>query len=145
MNIETTESPDKNDVDVLLAGLNDYNYSLAPRDWRELGVFFRSDGTVCGGAYGASVWDWVHIKFLWVHPDHRQAGLGTRIMREVEEEAVRRGCIGIHLDTYSFQALRFYQKIGFEVFGQVDEHPRGHKRHYLKKLLKPAQTQGTEI
>ena len=135
MKFETTDTPAKTDVDALIAGLDDHNYSVVSRDWRDLGVFLRSDGCVVAGAYGASVWDWIHIKFLWVHPDHRESGLGTRIMKEVEEEAVRRGCIGIHLDTFSFQALPFYEKLGFEIFGQIEEHPKGQKRHYLKKLI----------
>lgn len=139
MKIETTDAPRKSDVDLILAGLNEYNYSLAPRDWRELAVILRDDDddVVLAGACGASVWDWVHLKLLWVHADHRHAGLGTQVMELVEEEAVRRGCLGIHLDTYSFQALPFYQKIGFEIFGQLEEHPEGHQRFYLKKLIAP--------
>lgn len=133
--IETTDAPAQSDVDALLAGLNEYNYAVAPRDWRALGVFLRSEETIIGGAYGASVWDWVHLKFLWVHAERRTAGLGSEIMQAVEEETVRRGCIGIHLDTFSFQALPFYEKLGFEIFGTIEDHPQGGKRYYLKKLI----------
>ena len=133
--IETTDAVAQSDVDALATGLSESNESAAPRDRRELGVFLRGGGRVVAGAYGASVWDWVHVQFLWVHPDHRGGGLGARIMRAVEAEAARRGCVGIHLDTCSFQALPFYQKLGYEVFGQVDEHPVGHQRYYLKRQL----------
>lgn len=136
MKIETTDTPAKTDVEILISGLNDHNYSVAPRDWCELGVFVRSDeDEILAGAYGASVWDWVHLKFLWVHASHRESGLGTQIMVEVEKEASLRKCIGIHLDTFSFQALPFYQKLGFEVFGVIDAHPAEHKRYYLKKSI----------
>ena len=53
----------------------------------------------------------------------------------VEQEAKERGCIGVHLDTFSFQALPFYQKLGYEVFGEIEDHPIGHTRHYVKKLI----------
>ena len=135
MNFETTDSPGKADIDALIEGLTEYNSAAVPRDRQELGVFVRSAGTLLAGAYGASIWDWVHIRFLWVHPDHRNSGLGTQVMQRVEQEAARRGCVGIHLDTYSFQALPFYQKLGFEVFGEVEGHPKGHTRHFLKKRV----------
>jgi len=52
-----------------------------------------------------------------------------------EEEARRRGCHSVHLDTLSFQALPFYQKHGYAVFGALENHPVGHTRYFLKKKL----------
>ena len=57
-------------------------------------------------------------------------------MQLAEGEAKRRGCHGAHLDTLSSQALPFYQKLGYTVFGQIDDLPVGHARYYLKKSLK---------
>ena len=48
-------------------------------------------------------------------------------------EAVRRGCIGAHLDTYDYQAPDFYRKLGYEVFGSIDDHPPGHTRFWMRK------------
>jgi len=40
------------------------------------------------------------------------------------------------LDTYDFQALAFYQKNGYEVFGILENCPApGHIRYSLKKSL----------
>jgi hypothetical protein len=39
----------------------------------------------------------------------------------------------IHLETTSFQALDFYLKNGYEVFGQLEGKPAGHTWYYLKK------------
>ena len=52
-----------------------------------------------------------------------------------EAEAIRRGCKNAHLDTLSFQALDFYKKYGYTVFGQLDGLPPGHSRYYLRKTL----------
>ena len=41
----------------------------------------------------------------------------------------------IHLDTFDFQAKDFYLKHGYEVFGVLDDCPKGHKRYYMKKVL----------
>ena len=41
----------------------------------------------------------------------------------------------IHLDTCDFQSKDFYLKQGYEIFGVLDNCPKGHKRYYLKKML----------
>ena len=48
---------------------------------------------------------------------------------------MRRGCKNAHLDTLSFQALDFYKKYGYIVFGQIADLPPGHTRYYLRKTL----------
>jgi ribosomal protein S18 acetylase RimI-like enzyme len=45
------------------------------------------------------------------------------------------GCVGVWLNTFSFQALGFYQRLGYEVFGSLDDHPRGSQRYFMRKLL----------
>jgi len=52
-----------------------------------------------------------------------------------EEEAQKRQCIGLHLDTFSFQALDTYLGLGFEVFGEIKDHPEGGRRYCLSKRL----------
>jgi hypothetical protein len=39
------------------------------------------------------------------------------------------------LDTFSFQARGFYEKLGYCVFGTLDDYPPGHSRFYLTKRL----------
>ena len=46
------------------------------------------------------------------------------------EKAVHRECFHTHLDTMSFQALPFYQKHGYEVYGVLNDMPSGHQRYF---------------
>jgi len=39
------------------------------------------------------------------------------------------------IDTMDFQALPFYERHGYSVFGVLDDMPRGHQRFFLKKAL----------
>ena len=39
------------------------------------------------------------------------------------------------LDTAEFQALGFYRKAGYRVFGELDDNPPGFKTFYLEKQL----------
>ncbi len=56
-------------------------------------------------------------------------------MAIAEHEARQRGLVGIWLDTFSFQAPVFYEKLGFKEFGQITNFPPGHSRTFYVKRL----------
>jgi hypothetical protein len=62
----------------------------------------------------------------------------TKLVRAMEAEAVGRGCHSAFLDTFSYQARPFYEKLGYEVFGALDDYPRGLQRFYMRKRLSEA-------
>jgi GNAT superfamily N-acetyltransferase len=64
----------------------------------------------------------------------RGTGVGTRLMTTAEEHAWSEGCLGAYLDTFEYQALPFYQKLGYELYGTLDGFPPGYRQFYLKKL-----------
>jgi GNAT superfamily N-acetyltransferase len=91
------------------------------------------DGTITGGLWGTTLFDWLHIGLLVV-PDHRRGrGIGTALVLAAETEARRRGCRGAHVDTFSFQAVRFYEKLGYTRFGVLKDYPPGHSQIYFCK------------
>lgn len=130
-------SPSPDDVRAVHAGLNDYNLLHAPpHGYQPLTILVRdAAGALAGGLLGASAWGWLHVDIFWLREDARGEGLGSRILAEAEAEARRRGCHHLFLDTMSFQALPFYQKLGYEKWGQLNDFPIGHTRHFLKKRL----------
>jgi GNAT superfamily N-acetyltransferase len=73
------------------------------------------------------------VELLAVPEEHRGAGYGIRLMEQAERIARVNECIGLWLDTYEFQARGFYEKLGFEVFGTLDDHPVGQRRFFLRK------------
>ncbi len=78
--IRITDKPDGEDVQRVLSGLRKYNYSHVKSDIRDIGIFVRDKGRMIAGLYGTSIWDWLHIKYLWVTSDHRKQGLGSQLM-----------------------------------------------------------------
>lgn len=135
--VSLADQHSKDEEEIVSEGLYAYNRSQVEDHYRPLNLFVRNQsGAIKGGLLGATYWGWCAINILWLHDDLRGKGYGTRLMQIAEEEAVRRGCFGAHLDTLSFQALPFYQKLGYTVFGQIDDFPIGHARYYLKKMLK---------
>ncbi|MEH2304137.1 GNAT family N-acetyltransferase [Nostoc sp.] len=62
-------------------------------------------------------------------------GYGKALLLAAEQEAVNRGCLNVYVFTYSFQAPEFYQHLGYQVFGELEDFPPGHRRYFLKKSL----------
>ena len=95
-------------------------------------------GEVSGGLWAGSSYDWLRIELLIVPEALRGRGIGTRLMRMAEDAARARGCVGVWLDTFEFQARGFYEKLGYEVFGSLDDNPRGSRRFFLRRRLEDA-------
>lgn len=133
--VEATPSPQ--DVAVLEAGLgaHEVRFTATP-GFQPLAVFVRdAGGRIVGGARGVTNWNWLHIGLLWVSEEQRGRGLGRRIMTAIEAAGRERGCTHAHLDTFSYQARPFYEKLGYEVFAALDDYPAGHQRFFLRKRL----------
>jgi GNAT superfamily N-acetyltransferase len=131
------EAPEQAAIDAVRAGLEAYNRIYAGEaTFRPLTLLLRgADGKLAGGLLGGTYWGWLYIEILWLAEQVRGQGYGTRMLATAEREAIVRGCHGAHLDTMSFQALPFYQRHGYSVFGQIENMPRGHTRYFLKKTL----------
>jgi len=56
-------------------------------------------------------------------------------MEQAETIAREAGCTGIWLDTYEFQARGFYEKLGYTLFGTLDDYPVGQRRFFMQKRL----------
>ena len=56
-------------------------------------------------------------------------------MRRAEAEALERECHHAHLTTLDVQACRFYERLGYTVFGVLDDYPQPYKRFFMQKQL----------
>jgi GNAT superfamily N-acetyltransferase len=137
LQIQLDEDDDPVASRAVRAGLDAYNLDFTPLDnYCPLNLFVRgSDGAVLGGLLGNTYWGWLYISIFWLDKSLRGQGLGSLVLARAEEEAVRRGCRHVHLDTIDFQALPFYQKHGYTLFGVLDDKPPGHQSFFLRKDL----------
>jgi len=110
------------------------NQHAEPEHYQQLVLFVRdSSEKIAGGLLGYTHWRWLFVQNLWVAESLRGFGYGQKLMQHAEHEARLRGCHHAYLDTFDFQALGFYQKIGYELFGQLDDYPPGHTKYFLQK------------
>jgi GNAT superfamily N-acetyltransferase len=115
-------------------GLVAYNESKAgAARHTNLTALARRGADIVGGVFAFTNWEWVFIAQLWVADDARGDGVGRRLLAIVEAEAQRLGCRHAHVDTFSFQALAFYERLGYRVFGRIENYPTGHTRYFLEK------------
>lgn len=140
--ISLEEHPSDDDTNAVVNGLVGYNGSqVGPSGGRRLVLLLRDgEGTIRGGLLGYTHWNWLFVSHLWVHDSLRGRDLGRELLARAEAEAAARGCRNAHVDTYSFQAPGFYESLGYEVFGTLDDYPPGHSRYFLRKRgLRPAE------
>jgi ribosomal protein S18 acetylase RimI-like enzyme len=71
------------------------------------------DGEPAGRLYVARWEDEVRIMDIALRPEHRGAGIGTRLLRQLLDEGARTGKrVSIHVEKQN-RALRLYERLGF--------------------------------
>ena len=130
---ETIFDPSQENLAIVNQGLHAFN--LAQLGEEIVSTYFKvliiakdRDGTVVGGAHGEMYWEWLHIDTLWVAEQHRGRGIGSDLLKQIEAAAISKGFYGIHLETTDFQAVEFYRKNGYKIFGELEGKPKGHTR-----------------
>ncbi len=134
---EAMENPDASAVEAVRRGLAAWNDAqIGPTSHVPVGVFVRDPvGRVRGGATGYVGWGWLYVERLWVDDEFRGRHVGTELMMRLERLALDRGVHRFQVGTTSFQALGFYEKMGYEVFAELPDHPPGHTDYFLKKYV----------
>jgi ribosomal protein S18 acetylase RimI-like enzyme len=136
MRIEITDAPRENDEAFIIEKTRRYNRAFTEKDSRSPCVFARDDaGSIVGGLTAKTYWAYLEVAYLWVNEKQRGQGHASKLMQAAEAEARARGCKHALLDTFSFQALGFYKKLGYTEFGRLSGFSGRHDRHYLYKNL----------
>jgi len=115
-------SPDSRDQAALLRSLvRDNTTRGGPSGHRNIAVIVRDPDTreASSGIWGDILYGWLFIELLYVVESDRRHGLGSRLLTAVEDAAQEQGCAGVWLSSYAFQAPGFYEKNGYEEFGEL--------------------------
>jgi GNAT superfamily N-acetyltransferase len=137
--ITVTDAPTPQMRRAILEPLVEFNHSRIgkPESYRSLAILLShpESDEIVGGLYGATAFSHLWIELLFVPESMRGVGIGRKLMMMAEVEAVQRGCRAAALDTFSFQARGFYERLGYSVFGTLNDCPPGHSRFFLTKRL----------
>jgi GNAT superfamily N-acetyltransferase len=138
MQIELVENAGEQERLAILEPLMAYNDAqVGEMSLEKFALLVRdeSGARILGGLYGKIACSWLFIELLSVPEQARGQGTGSRLLRMAEELARKKACVGIWLDTFSFQAPIFYEKNGFTEIGQITDYPPGYSRHFFQKRL----------
>lgn len=128
---ETTSDFVKNEFErhALEAGLKIHRDSFSY-------VLKKEGGDIVGVLSGERTNSDAYIRNLVVAKDHRQNGFGTYLMETLTKDFRKEGVKRICLSTYRYQALGFYQKLGFAIeFVWKDLQDPRLDKIYLSKII----------
>jgi GNAT superfamily N-acetyltransferase len=140
-------APTPSERDAIIAPLDTFSRDLGFA-WRPEPLVLAlhdDEGRIIGGAIGDTNWGWLHVTVLAVSHDLRGQGWGTRLMEAMERLARDRGCHHAWVDTFSFQARPFYERLGYRVFGTLPHYPDDQVRYFLAKPLGQASDVGSDV
>lgn len=141
MNIVVTTSPSQDDLKALSVGIGSYNKDYLPdevgfeKDTKFAVIAKDENGQVLGGIRANAFWNYCTIELLWLAKETRGLGLGSNLMAAAEKFAKDKGFGYMRTETLSFQAKPFYEKLGYKVFGELPDYPKGHTTYCLVKEL----------
>jgi ribosomal protein S18 acetylase RimI-like enzyme len=135
LDFSTTDTPPEHLVLAVDTGLDQYNLAAAPlSDVRPLAAFASDPaGRVVGGAVGRTWGRCCELQQLWVAPERRTEGVGSRLLQAFEARGRQRDCDVYYLTTLSFQAPGFYRKHGYAVLAEISGFPNGITKFLMHK------------
>jgi ribosomal protein S18 acetylase RimI-like enzyme len=123
-------------VQIATALQNWNEQQVGPRNTEHFALTVRAeDGELVAGLVAEMFWTVLYVSNLWVKDNYRRRGYGTALLQRAEAIARARPCHVGFLSTMTFQAPAFYEKCGYEAFGQLPHVPEPFGRIWLAKRL----------
>lgn len=120
---------------VLREGIISFNEPFLGSKPEKFSVYAKDNNRIIGGAIVYAHTKSIYIDVLWVDNNYRGSGIGADLLNAVEKEALKRSISESTLDTFSFQAEKFYLKQGYTHLGTIKDYIEGYDRIYLRKKL----------
>lgn len=130
------------DHKIMVDGMLSYHASKGhPRKSETFSILMKDNNDKLFGCVVVSfLWNGMEIQSLWVDESIRKKGWGRKLMEAAEAEAMKRGCTLAYTNTFTWQAPKFYTKLGYTLYGKLDDFPPGNTLYYFRKDLVPKAT-----
>ena len=104
-------------------------------DTGDYSYFIEENGDVAAGIVANSVFDTLEVDYLCVAEEYRNRGYGEALLKKIEREAEANQIKRIILNTYSFQAPLFYEKLGYRQLFSITPVFKDYSQYYFIKEL----------
>lgn len=99
-------------------------------------AIFADNDVYLGGLIARRLGNTLHISLLAVNLENRKSGLGSQLMNAVEQYALAEGITKLTVNTQDYQAVDFYKRFNFTIFGSLPDSPfEGTTKYYLFKNI----------
>ena len=134
LKLENIESKRTEELANLIRAYNRSNRE--PSKSEPLNIYLEDEeGNLVAGMVAETFGNWLEIEYLYVGDDLRGQGIGSKILEMAENESRNRGCKYSFVDTFNFQAPKFYKKHGYKEVFALKEYPYTGERYYYTKEL----------
>ncbi|MBR4725963.1 MAG: GNAT family N-acetyltransferase [Lachnospiraceae bacterium] len=132
------QAGDEDDAEYIDNKLVEYNWSQVPalHDFEWIGRKIQGENgePEAAGFAGVNFWNIAFIEMLWVDELHRNQGIGTCLLSNIEREAKKIGACIVMIDARDWN-VDFFKKLGYTVYCTLDDYPKGYSKYKLKKQL----------
>lgn len=113
--ISLKKNPSADQIQILNDGiLNEHKLKKDMKPLDFFAYFMRdSEGQIVGGCAGDNMYGGLFIGQLWIKEELRGKGYGTQLMSLAEDLARESQCRFMTVNTFEWEALNFYKKLGF--------------------------------
>ena len=136
MKISTISKEKETEVsELLLKGISaEAKKAKSMNEILSFGFIVKDDNEeIIGGITGYTFYGDHHIDMLWIHPEFRNLGLGSLLVQHAEQLGAERESKFITVSTMDWEALSFYQNLGFEIEFERRGYVKDSKAYFLKK------------
>jgi ribosomal protein S18 acetylase RimI-like enzyme len=136
--IEIEEKPNPTDLRYVIGKLEAFNEAHTPTAFlrKDVRLFVRDEaGTIQAALLGTVTMHSLVIQIMWVDEALRRQGVGKELVASAEGIARDTGAKQVIVETTTFQAPEFYNKLGFEVICEIPDCPIGAISYLMRKAL----------
>lgn len=103
-------------------------------DARDIACACYEDGQLIAGAWGRTEFQRLYLSYIWVQPEQRGQGLGGQLLRQIEAQALKRGCVDALIETLLDEAADCFEHLGYACVAHLHDYVPGFTRHTLLKV-----------
>lgn len=130
-------NPKSEDIQLLNDGI--FEQAKQKKEMRPLEFFAffirEKSGKIIGGCAGDNMYGGLFVGQLWVTTSLRCKGYGTKLMNKAEILANESRCNFMAVNTFDWEALNFYKKLGFYIEFERKGFDKNSIFYYLRKDL----------
>lgn len=130
-------NPKSEDIQILNDGIMEQAKQKKGMKQLDFFAFFirNENGEIIGGCSGDNMYGGLYVGQLWMAEELRGKGYGTQLMQKAEALAKESKCNFIAVNTFDWEALDFYKKLGFYVEFERKGFDKNSVFYFLRKDL----------